>query len=480
MPINIQELNLSESYTFHVNVRDGDSVFAGELSLNPTEITFKIKGEATQARQCNILERDIDLLKCSFMNYAFFLLDLKFRKGKGSVITHFPEFRSYFEMEFSVAYAVYMPSAAFLDSGFFSLEVKSDTIAAWVGHTNKQDKIVGRYQGHTLNDTTEDDFEEFMVDVGDGGMGVGYPISMSYSSSNFKAGIHFPPFLYYFFNEPVQAKEAVEKFHELFALFRFLIGGELKIEKILLKYLQPHIPITASLYFPKNNIQSSDDLIFFPLGHDLLYDFLGLPSLPLNLFKSYFELDGKTRQYFEKYLRYRRMVSVEERFLGYFRLLESLCYKSANHLDEQLLKKLAVKAKPYLAKYFKDNKGVNSFLKAIPRLNNSKYNTERCIVDFYKKIPSSVSGRFVYGPKDVSSICKLRNDISHANEYRVEEEEIAKQTKFCEILLVLSLLLKLNVDMNTAVAVIGRLPGFHQVSPPDPPSVISYEDMQDA
>jgi hypothetical protein len=77
-----------------------------------------------------------------------------------------------------------------------------------------------------------------------------------------------------------------------------------------------------------------------------------------------------------------------------------------------------------------------------------------------KAIPPHLSSKWTYQKKDIDRVCKLRNDISHANDYDVGEAEIEKMAKFCEVLLVVSLMLKLHVEMDAAIAVIDRLDGY--------------------
>ncbi len=137
------------------------------------------------------------------------------------------------------------------------------------------------------------------------------------------------------------------------------------------------------------------------------------------------------------------MENPEERFLGYFRILESLCFNKKSYLDEVLLEKLSNRIKPYLIKVFGDKKSVTSFLKGLPRYNNSKYNTQKCILDFYLKIPVLLSGTWKLEKSNIGEICKLRNDITHANDYSISDSRLEENVKFIEVLLVFSLFEKL-------------------------------------
>ncbi|MGK9541634.1 hypothetical protein O6449_24195, partial [Salmonella enterica subsp. enterica] len=83
------------------------------------------------------------------------------------------------------------------------------------------------------------------------------------------------------------------------------------------------------------------------------------------------------------------MSNVEERFLGYFRLLETLTFKSSTYLDSAKLDALCKRFEPFFLRYFCDKKSVQGFFKRLPSFNASKYNTEKCMVDFYKSLPGT-------------------------------------------------------------------------------------------
>jgi hypothetical protein len=193
----------------------------------------------------------------------------------------------------------------------------------------------------------------------------------------------------------------------------------------------------------------------------LRLDGRGLIAIPECAFDSYFCMTNDKRSFFKKYRRYSRMDSLEERYLGYFRILESLCYKQKSYLDEELLKGVVQRSEHYMIKKFQDKKSVKSFLKSIPRLNMSKYNTEKCISDFYEEIPKGARSEWKYAKKDIGSLCKLRNDITHANDYRVSTDDMMSSIEFIEILLVFSLGRSLAISFEDIGNVIHRFSGYH-------------------
>jgi hypothetical protein len=112
-------------------------------------------------------------------------------------------------------------------------------------------------------------------------------------------------------------------------------------------------------------------------------------------------------------------------------------------------------------KKFHDKKNVKGFLKAIPRLNKSKYNTEKCISDFYDEIPIEIRDEWRYSKRDINALCKLRNDITHANDYRISEDDMMSRIEFVEVLLVFALGRSLEISFDDLGNVIHRYSGYH-------------------
>ena len=157
------------------------------------------------------------------------------------------------------------------------------------------------------------------------------------------------------------------------------------------------------------------------------------------------------------------MQNIEERFLGYFRMLESLCYQKAYYVAEALLKTTLNKLKPIAIRIFREKESVTSLLKRIIKLNSSKYNTERCISLFLDRLPKSLTDSLKFTKKDLEKICKARNDITHANELIFDEYELFGFEKFIEVLFILAMLDNLKVNLDDSSKIICRNHGFHHI-----------------
>jgi hypothetical protein len=144
--------------------------------------------------------------------------------------------------------------------------------------------------------------------------------------------------------------------------------------------------------------------------------------------------------------------------------LEALCAQKREYLDGDTLMRLANRVKPCLVRKFGNKRNVSAFIKGLPRYNSSKYNTEKCIQDFFMSIPSGITDMWQFTKKDIGDVCKLRNDITHANDYSISELEIERKSKFIEILLIFALLAKVWVAFETTGHVIDRFNGYHLVA----------------
>lgn len=459
MSINPEELYLNENYSFAVLVETESGTFAGELSLTPQKITLSITGDQNDQRKCNIESKNLDILTCTYLNARFILIGLRFVHYGGLLIQNHPKVISHFSLSFYVKYLIYIPNDPCVAISYNYIELHSPTLKEWIGNTNKQEFIITRYKAGDpfSNDSL---FSEFTYDINNlGVMRVSYNCSIHYNSPEFFAGISFPPVLSINFAVSKSVAEIVTIYNELYDLFSFITGDELQIDKICLGY--GSFNAVATLYYPRKSFpdRNANNWILFPLGNDLRFKDVSLPELPLSVFDTFFNLDVNYKGYISKYVKYRRMGNVEDRFLGYFRILERLCYIEKTYLDDEVLNELIRRAKPCLIRMFGDKKGVNAFIRNLPKWNSSKYNTAKCLLEYFKQIPPEHTVRWKLGRADIESVCKLRNDITHANDYFVPDLTKERYTKFVEVLLTLAIFSKLGVDLKHSSTIIQRLSG---------------------
>ncbi|CAG35900.1 ApeA N-terminal domain 1-containing protein [Desulfotalea psychrophila] len=467
MSFNLEALELAETYDFGVVVNDGANNFAAKLNLSPEKITITIMGEGGDERNCSLGYCDVDSLICRDLNNTFFLHELTFVKGSSRLISHHPKHIGFFESTFEVGYVIFSPSHLDENNLVESISIHSNKISEWVGTTNTQEEIIRAYNDKEPILECPEKLNEFLTPLdGVGILGVGYNLSMHSSSPRFSAGISFPPSLTIVFLNGQISKIVMDSFRKLYALLAFFMGDDFLVEQVDISFGSSFRSRKGTLYYPSKGLcpRYEQGYSLFPLGLNVRFDSLGLPALPVTSFNNYYSLPEVYSGYFSKYLKYKRMENPEERFLGFFRILESLCFNKKSYLDEELLGQMCDRVKPYLIKKFGDKENATSFLRGIPRYNNSKYNTEKCIQDFYSRIPKLVSGKWKVEKRDIGSICKLRNDITHANDYYINNNEIEEKVKFMEVLLVYSLFEKLGVELTTTAEIAYRMQGYHLVT----------------
>jgi len=458
MKDDVTELRLSETYELNVTIDVKGVPFAAKLKLSPREILLHVFGEVREGRKFAFDWSNMENLECHCINKTFILNNVNLLRASKRTLTSYNKDVVVIECSYSVGYLVLVPSNFYQEHiGFDSLSLHSSCLNRWLGHTKKQREIVDSY--YKSNPFSNSDLlNEFHVSLNNNEyFTVGYNLTVYDSPNEFSTGMLFTPSFNYLFNEKLIAKDVKYKFDELYTLLVFFIGRDFSIEKIDVSYGQSSQ--LASLYFPTEHFSQHNkmDYEFFPCSHNLNYDQLGLPSLPLESFSNFFSLDKHDKNHFVKYLKYKRMTSDEEKFLGYFRLLESLCKKEKSFLDDEVLNDLIKRSRNYLIKKFGDKKNVNSFLKGIPYYNKRKYNTAKCIQDLYSSIPTEVTKTWLFSKGDIPKVTKIRNDITHANDFYITEEELHKNTIFIEVLLIFSLSNKIGIDFEIMKNIINRL-----------------------
>lgn len=467
MSFNLKSLELTERYELDVTVDSGSGKFFGKLYLSPKKSTITIMGETSEGRECSIGFDDIDILVCYDMDKTFLLHNLHCVYSSVKAIEQFPKLIGFFEYKYNIDFVIFSPYRTDGIDCISSLSIHSESIEKWIGYTENQEKIL------QLNDKKESIFKhidiicELMVKIKNNDiLGINYNWEMEGGYNKFKTGLSFHPCLFKAFHERLSSDKLKEQYITTYNLISFFYGGDIVVDRIEIGIEFYNRCEKGSLYFSSKHTwpKYPRDYPFYPLGKDLKFDIQGYPAIPVKSFSKYFSLPKKEFGYFGKYIKYKRMDNVEEKYLGFFRLLESLCYQKKTYLDESELLNLCDEYKNILIQKFGDKKSVTSFLKRIPKLNESKYNTEKCIQEFYNLMPNTLRNSWVYKKSDIGGLCNLRNDITHANDYYVDEKEMEKKTKFIEVLLILFLLSKIDILPEVGEKLIHRVSGYYLIN----------------
>ena len=213
-----------------------------------------------------------------------------------------------------------------------------------------------------------------------------------------------------------------ERYQELLNLFYLLIGYDIKVSQTLL-YSDNND--TMSYYYNQDLDRRSDRLIFLNLGHNLRFEQSHTNALPLNLFQNYFALSSYKKRLFSYYKKYKLFNYGEENFLGFFRILENTMFNN-EILSEELAEKLKKEESRENLKEFRINNCKNKKIKSQDCITYIK------LLVFYNMLDTELREEIRITKQDIRNIVKLRNDITHFNEYNVSNEKIKNYAVFLE------------------------------------------------
>lgn len=449
----ITELELSKEYSFDVVYREGNAGYAATLKLTPGLITFKVMSERNISLTWSAREA-----RCEAGNQKFYLKGLACTATRASSISHIPPV-SFYEIEFRVESVIFCPEGWPYDGKFNALNIFSDTVTRWIGYTTTQDTIS---EENSRDGNVDQHLVEFMVDVNDGELlGVEYNGTYTNSPSSFEQAFTFPPSLFYTLEKQEHATNPFKLLLKISNLIHFLSGVEPSVQRVTLDYDLSGYSRSASLYYAQaNHPRRNSSPIVFPLGKDLRFQQSDLPPFPLSSFALYFSQDSELPDLLQKYVSYRHMRNAEDRLLGYFRLLEKHCYRKKSYLSDDQFARFSRLARSWVKSNGLSSKEVKSFEKGLKRFNGTKYNTEKCLTEFYNSLPLPVQCELGLGLDEIGEACTLRNNITHANKYDRNEFRVGLIQHYIHCLLVLAILQNLEVPLEKLTALPGRIQSY--------------------
>ncbi|WP_460088218.1 HEPN domain-containing protein [Pseudomonas sp. H1_B04] len=436
----ITELELSKEYSFEVIYRDGTAGYAATLKLTPSLITFKIMSERDISMSWQLKEA-----RCEAGNQKFYLKGMACTGSRKSAINHTPRI-SFYEYDFNVESVIFCPQGGPLNCEFDALNIFSETVTRWIGYTTTQDRIL---EENAKGGDVSPHLTEFVVDVNDcERLGVEYNGTYSLSPLAFEQAFTFPPSLFYTLGFHDNSNDPYSAYIKIHNIIAFLCGVELSTQRVLLDFDLSGFGNTASLYFVQTTHKPKQSrAIFFPLGKDRRFDNTGLPPFPIESFAVYFSEDQDLPDLLSKYLMYRSMGNAEDRLLGYFRLLEKHCYRKKNYLPDEHFVRFSRIARGWVKSNGLKSQEAKNFEKGLKRFNGSKYNTEKCLKDFYKSLPPEIQTELGITAEKLEEACKLRNNITHANKYVRDGFHLSAMEQCIHSLLIFALLEKLKVPL---------------------------------
>lgn len=449
-------LNLNQSYSFEVLVRNNGTNFAGKLKLSPEGCTLRIMGERVFISDYHVIET----FECFTLRNHFLLSEVKLKSSRfTSLRLNDPSDRGgFFELEFDVGFVIKANTSTSLkkETIFSGFSIEADMIRKWTGITKKQEDLLLQNSRGVFPSHADKDLKLFEIQLENiGFLYLAYNLNLHTDIDSMSSGVKLTPQLGVHFFECKDISILLKEIRKIYVLLSFFWGDDFTLNN--LKITLPHIRSGGiSGYYASNYIANNKTSPIFPLGFDVRSRYNSYQGLPLDLFQEYYNLDDSKVEYFIKYLRYKRMKSNEEKFLGYFRILERLVHTTGTYVDEESLKILLDRSKKYLIKKLKSRSSdIRSLCNKIIKGNQGKYVTHDCISRFFDEIPEEIKLTMSVKRSDIQGICKLRNDMTHANDYFVSEEDLYQYTKFIHQLLIFALankLLGVSLDVLTPLS----------------------------
>ncbi|WP_411583132.1 HEPN domain-containing protein [Acinetobacter nosocomialis] len=450
-----ESLLLKNEYIKDVKVYDNTSVYAGVLTLKPNECYLEISTERETSENFYASKK----IECycndgSYLLYGLKLLQMShtFLEAQENDIICSVSIK--FEIQYVLFINGFLPS---LDTKINSFAINTDFIKKWTLQTETQNQILINYiknEGYSSYYATE--FEQHINNYGK--VGVYYLPSQFTSIEELNSGIKIHPQLKISFEEKLDFSKLFNEFNDLYQLLTVFNGGDFQIDSIEFE-IDEWNSKTAYLYYPSSHNYEDLNYVLLPLGKDLIFNDQGLKQLPLVFFDNYYNLTANKMDIFKKYLRYKQLSSLEEKFLGYFRLLEKLVAKKESFVDDRELAILLKRSKSYLIKKLNTKKKIiESLNDRIKYANTLKLNIERCIGDFYETIPQDIRNHLEFNKEDLKDIVDLRNNITHAKDYSIKDYELYNYTVFIHSLLFLGITnLLLEIPFETCIPIARRL-----------------------
>lgn len=451
----VKELELHKEYFFEVFYREGDSGYAATLHLTPELIKFKVVSERDFS-----LSWDATEAICDDHRNVFLLKGLYCTGAKSSVIDRMP-FVGLKEIEFTVDSVIFCPSGAPVNGEFYSIDLMSTTVNDWVGYTTTQQSI---FEANYKHEDVQSLLVEFCAAANEyDEIGVRYNAKFHQCHLKHEQSFSFSPSLFYLFGTREGASDPVSAYFRIYNLLAFLTGVEPAIQKIVLNYERYGHDYEGFLYCINNSLKPkrSDLFAMYPLGINTRFDDWGIAPFPMSSFALYFGAESELPDFLEKYVKYRNMGNIEDSLLGYFRLLEKHCYNRKYYLPDDLFARFSRVAKGWVKGNSSLNaKQIKSFEGGLKRFNGQKYNTEKCLTDFVSSLPQQAQEGLGVTKALLSEICNLRNNITHANKYNIENDRLHVLTAHIHHLLIFAILEKLGVVLADVANITARLRNY--------------------
>ncbi|WGL97898.1 hypothetical protein QE177_11980 [Arsenophonus sp. aPb] len=336
-------------------------------------------------------------------------------------------------------------------TSFQGLEFYSDSIKNWLGNTSRLEKIIvnGFHNNVLPKDDERIEFERKIDGVGVFGAYYTYQYG-GLDDGIYTVGMSVTPNITLHFEYICNLTELFNKYIDMYMMLSFLIGELFEVSKVVVivdnssNFRKNYI----KLFIPQKKRKKQDPYqgIFIP--YSSIYRDASEKNFPMVVFDNYFNVEHQeTNQLLKKFINYTMVESDEEKFLGFYRILERATFKQSYHVDEVDLEKLLDRSKRFFSKKF-PNSSFSKFKRAILKANESKNNTESCIKHYIDRFSKPFINELNLKQIKIDDICQARNKIIHRPLHIEPPEKINQYMKITKALTSIILMEKLGVPCD--------------------------------
>lgn len=328
-----------------------------------------------------------------------------------------------------------------------ALSFYSKGIDSWLGNTLKLNRIINDgVVGKLPEQENLVEFERALKSVGVFG---GY-YSYKYGGLDtiYTVGMSVMPHVTLRFERSVDLNGLIDNYIDLYMLMRFLIGNRLNFTSVNVHLKNSSSQTKIKLYLPEKNNAGSELHNAVSLLYSSAYHDDSEMKFPLHIFDNYYSKEDKEiRLLIKKFISYSLLDGDEEKFLGFYRILEKITFRQSFYADEAELSALLDRAKGILQKKF-SGLSVSKFKRAMLRANKSKENTETCVRYYIKSMPEDFVGRMGLNKIKIDELCRIRNSMTHQPFFSVSEAKLHDCMITAKLLVSIMLMGKLGVPYN--------------------------------
>jgi hypothetical protein len=446
----ITNLSLLEKYELDIHIKfDNQKPIRGKLFINQDLIYLQINNTDFNfdLNYKNLIceyrySHEIELIKLDYLKYkSDFYSDTK-------------------DIVYTVEKVLFKENNA--KNKYKKMIIKSKDINTWVGFTKLQRELGFDIKQRIFNQHKEKfkfiDCDNFILDIF-------YEINTNQDTLNGKITYTYLPYIELNLKKILNFEEVEKIYFELLDLFYVLLGFDLNVEQVILESEQEDF-INTYFYYKKDYKIVQKNSIFVSLSNDLFEQYR--EELNLKIFQNYFKLNNYNKSFFKVFRKYKMFHYTEDKLLGYFRILENLMFNKNEIFTEekldiyianitieetkkikekQILLKGNQKIKKVIDKPIKDRKEIIKFIVFHNKVLNVLSNNHKLKVNFI----------------DVEKIVKLRNNISHFNEYNINQNDLEKFIDYLEFLVNYVLLKLIGYSDESFLNNLGFYPAKHRV-----------------